>query len=100
MDSDKRRLTSFELANQRLLVEYEDPADLPKHFITSFDLANQRLLVDYEDPSDLPKTRSTHDALVEELVKECPPVPVGTVQTHGGVTYSYDGEKWISNSAE
>jgi hypothetical protein len=51
MDSDKRRfITSFEVANQRLLVEYEDPADLPKRFITSFDLANQRLLVDYEDP--------------------------------------------------
>ena len=77
-DGHKRPLTTFDIVNQCLMVDYEDPADLPKTR-TTYDGQRQNLMVDYEDPADLPKTKTTYDAAVEALTVEYPPVAIGIV---------------------
>jgi len=94
-DGHKRPITTFDIVNQRLMVDYEDPADLPKTR-TTYDGQRQNLMVDYEDPSDLPKKRTTYDAAVEELTVEYPPTEIGTTQVMNGVTFKFDGKEWIA----
>jgi hypothetical protein len=63
--------------------------------LTSFELANQRLLEPWSDPALLPKRKTTFDAAIEELTQEYPPVAVGTLQVIDGTSYRYNGAEWI-----
>jgi hypothetical protein len=38
--------------------------------ITTYEAQKQNLMVDYEDPADLPKKKTTYDAAVAALTKE------------------------------
>ena len=77
----------------RLLAEEEDVVS-NRRLITSFELANDRLLVPWSDPAELPKRKTTYDLALAELSQEHPPVKPGTLQIHGGATYRFDGT-WV-----
>jgi hypothetical protein len=62
---------------------------------STFDTHNQHQTVQYTDPAFLPKRKSTHDAAVERLTQEYPPIEVGTLQVHAGETYRFDGKQWV-----
>ena len=91
---DVKRISDFDLSNQALRVEYEDPSDLPRR-ATTFDRHQENQMVPYRDPALLPKTRTTHDAALEQLTQEAPPVQVGTTQILNGIEFVYDGHKWV-----
>jgi hypothetical protein len=97
--SNRRFITSFEIANQRLLEPWSDPADLPKR-TTTHDIVSQHLLVEWSNPADLPKSKTTFDAAVAELTQEHPPVEVGALQVLGGTTFQFDGSEWIPTKSE
>ena len=67
-----------------------------KRPITTFDIVNQCLRVDYDDPADLPKKKTTFDIAVEELTVEYPPTEIGTTQVMNGVTFEWNGKEWIA----
>jgi hypothetical protein len=46
--------SKFEIANQKLIVDYDDPADLPKTR-TTFDAHQESLMVPYSDPATRPE---------------------------------------------
>lgn len=66
---------------------------------TTFDAHKQHLTTEYSDPALLPKRKTTHDSAVESVTQEYPPVPVGALQVHGGVTFRFDGTQWVETSA-
>jgi hypothetical protein len=45
----------------------------PVHPITTFDLVNQSLIVDWADPASLPKRPTTHDIAAAALTQEWVP---------------------------
>jgi hypothetical protein len=70
-------------------------ADGHKRPLTTFDIVNQHLMVDYEDPADQPKRNTTYDTALEALTVEYPPVTVGATQVMNGVTFEWNGKEWI-----
>lgn len=73
-----------------------DPAELPKR--TTHDIVSQHLLVEWSDPALLPKRKATYDLGVEQLTQEHLTIEVGTLQNHNGVDYRYDGKQWVAAS--
>ena len=67
--SDRRFITSFDIKNQNLIADWDDPADLPPTRST-YDIHQESLMVPYRDPVLLPKKRTTFDAAVEALTQE------------------------------
>jgi ParB-like chromosome segregation protein Spo0J len=64
--------------------------------ITTFDIVNQCLMVDFDDPADLPKKKTTFDIAVEELTVEYPSTEIGTTQVMNGVIFKFNGKEWIA----
>jgi hypothetical protein len=69
LKSNRRFMTTFDIINQKLIVGWEDPADLPKTK-TTFDIHQESLTVPYSDPSLLPKQPTTFDLAVNALTKD------------------------------